>query len=278
MFYSMRVQKIILSLFIFFYGCEKKEVRKPLSQAIYLPSPLVDQPLVKLNSKNLNPLELLPLKIDSQEAENYFNDIIHHPWIARQKGLKILNREIVEDIEKYHSAYKILKDQASQAGQQFPNYEEQNFLTVKAYEEIEKKLSLIPFRFQKGYYEVLMLPPGVYKRFYLEDTELGVPIYLDIKGYDFVNKDKEKFIQEMRDWHLSLLEEKESFHPFNGGFLGRGNRNAHFYDPSHGLATKDRGIYFALFPTEEILFVVYLDAPWRQFEKYQDLLKIEQVE
>jgi hypothetical protein len=246
-------------------GCSEQEPPKkqPYGQ-IVVPSPVVDIPLIS----DLNVLERLPLPIDNPEVITFFGDVVRHPWVKRQPGLKELNREMVEDIEKFKSTYKMLAESARQEGKSFPSYEEFNDNVVRDYETLEREMLALPIEFPADHYQVLMLPKNVYKRVYVDDTALGIPFYIDVKVYELSKKD------EVIEWHWKVLKGgKQAFENFKSGFIGRGDRDSDHYDPSHGLATRDRGVFLAFYPVGSKLFVVYSDAPWGDISKHLDLYR-----
>ena len=248
-------------------SCDTQPVPKNVPKGIVVPNPTVNTPLKSPN----NPLEILPLPIDSPQALDYFEDVIHHPWVKRQTEVKVINREMVEDIEKYKSAYKLAKDHAMQSGQRIPSYEELNDILIREYEHLEKEIAKLDLKLPTNKYQVVMLPENTYKRFYIDDTALGIPFYLDVKVHSLFG---EGDIEKIKKWYWNLLKGgRESFKPMGVGFIGHGDRNIEHFDPSHGFAVRDRGIYVSFYRLGNKMFVLYADAPWIDFEKHGDLWK-----
>jgi len=198
---------------------------------------------------------------------------------------------MLDDIEMTLHFHDAMENQRKQSGQ--PSKEFGDDLTM-IITQIDYMQSKIPFSTPENLYSVLNLPdlsaysrnipftPRLVKRLYLGESELGFPLYLDVRRADGASK------EEVIAWHLNLLETgPAAFHKVKSGekkdkmdeeiYLGRGDYKAES-DPTHGLAREDRAIYLHF---KEVanggesrqgkeLYYLYFDGPHAEFEQHQD--------
>ncbi len=140
--------------------------------------------------------------------------------------------------------------------------------------ELQKPLEKFDLAFPENGYNVISLPETpsyrIIKRTYLGLTPLGSPFFLEVRAYPGARLD------EVRDWYMKLLTSRSDFlkiaqkkYPT---YLGRGDRNRSQYDPSHGFSVEDRGIFVSFIEDDNVLYVLYADAPYETFKKHKEAL------
>lgn len=120
------------------------------------------------------------------------------------------------------------------------------------------------------------LPFHLFQRWILDETPYGTPIYLDVRAFATTQLQE---IAAIKKWHLSLLSSSSwkefPSRPTTTLYIGHGDRNPDHFDPSHGLATQDRGILLFFFSDDAHFYVLITDAPWSLFQKHQqDLMAL----
>ena len=194
-----------------------------------------------------------------------------HPWLLSQPFVQEANLEIKRDLEKIRHL-----------SEQLPNLSEEELTNLM----MTKLLALqatIPFTFPNTFYNVLCIsasegqipaPFCVFKRLYLGETELGLPLYMDVRVYDLDSAKSE----EIMTWHLNALEgnrEELHFSEQRKAFLCRGKQNSHRKDTTHGFAALqgDRGLFLDFYSLDNRLYVCYAEAPLVTFTKYESIFR-----
>ena len=128
----------------------------------------------------------------------------------------------------------------------------------KSEEEVLFLQKELPFQQFSNLYHIKCLPLPtasfeVHKRIHLGDSELGVPIYFDVRVY---NKSKEAVLEEL-------------FASIDGEFVAQKVSEGICYT-GQGIATKERGhgfamadrrrLFFHLIEKNETLFVAFVEA------------------
>jgi len=186
-----------------------------------------------------------------------YEDILDHPWLKQQTGVEEILPAIVEDVRSIQRL-NIPWEQIQ-----------------KKYDELQKEIHTLPVTWPSYWYQVLQIPPAssfrIYRRMLVGENHLGFPIYLDVRVFEL--KDATQ-VAEILDWHFKLLKDEpfQKIDPYPNVFVGRGDHNTLLFNPTHGIASKDRGIFLAYFLKNQKLFVLFLDAPWFDFVIYYDNL------
>jgi len=267
----------LLSLILILNGCESESYAPPPSR------PVLPQPMSEVSQA-----PSIPIDRDSSESKALYSDVVNHPWYFKQPRVKRVTVGIAEDIRSFRTVHKKLNDLRIAKGQPVKTLDEDTEMLIKEVEKVQSMIDTLQLNFPENGYNVFNLPDQsyvttpfpfkLYKRLLLDETLYGMPFTLDVRVFELTDPEKE--IDAIYHWHLNLLENPEECFvrfPSDRGvvLIGRGDRNTRHYDPSHGIATKDRGVYLAFLQSEGKFLVLYADAPWKTFKEHrEDLLKI----
>ncbi|MCH9608992.1 MAG: hypothetical protein S4CHLAM45_02670 [Chlamydiales bacterium] len=172
-----------------------------------------------------------------------------HPWIAKQKVGAYLP-EMERDIE-------LLEAFCDKRGEDITPL----LITMLTALQAE-----IPFLFPENLYNVLCITDvqnrcpfdyRVYKRLYLGDTDLNMPMYLDVRVFDVKKEDVSAVIQ----WHATLLN--GAVERLGEGVLVKGGYTE--IDYSHGFAPQ-RALFLLPHYQEGKLYLLYSDVPLEHCE------------
>lgn len=175
-----------------------------------------------------------------------------HPWIAMQQLGEVVP-EMVRDMQLVEEFCLAQKEDMTPILMQ-------TLLALQAE---------VPFHFPHQLYNVLCItetpkkkhfPYQVYKRVYFGDTQLGMPMYFDVRVFDTTASQAEKIVQ----WHFQSINGQ--FQPFQEGFFGCGTY--HDEDLTHGFAPS-RAVYLVPHFERGRLYVLFADVPI----EYADQLK-----
>lgn len=194
-----------------------------------------------------------------------------HPWVAMQPFVNGEALELVRDLEKIRHLSK-----------QIPHLSEEE-LTALMMQKLLILQSGIPFTFPETLYNVLcisepqeesLIPYHVVKRLYLGESDLGFPVYLDVRCYDVDPGQGSR----LKEWLVQTVEGNTEELVSSGGknaYLCRGKRNTSRRDPTHGFSAlqKERGLFVQFFEQGSKLYVCYAEAPWTTFAKYEPLFR-----
>ncbi len=192
--------------------------------------------------------------------------LLAHPWVKSQP-LKAVNPEMARDLAELN-AY---------SAQLFLSNPELTRDVIEAV-FIDRLTALqkdLPFSFPGELYNVLCIretpmeslqPPHpfhVYKRLYLGESEIGFPVYLDVRVFE-VARDE---IQSVVTWHLERLEgeavchfdQRDKKRYTSQGFLS--GEQAHGWGKDLG----ERGLFADFIYRDEKLYVLYCEAPLESF-------------
>lgn len=284
-FFAKSVYKLTsVCILLLASGCESSSTSNDQSRP-ELPKP---ETLTSLQDPK-SPEAKLPIPRDSQDAIQYFSDVLNHPWIKEQPRVKNLNQVMVDDIRSIQALNSYLNHHRHESGIEPIPFELESEKIIQTIHRLQSPLTQLPFTFPEEYYSILNIPdasPGIkstlmpydiYKRIYLGDNALGLPFYLDVRVFSIGPEDERQYhVDSILHWHLGLLEGGvKAFQriPKKQGVLliGKGIRNLEHFDNSHGFAVDERGVLLAFFAQENILYVLYADAPWVTFSQHKDL-------
>ncbi len=180
-----------------------------------------------------------------------------HPWIATQAGAKIVP-EMVRDLEKV---------EAYTADQK----EESLSILIRTLLALQAE---VPFHFPDELYNVLYITEQphkkgypihrIIKRVYFGDTDLGMPMYLDVRVFDVDQSE----ISSIIETHFKSIDGE--FAPCGEGFIGKGIYANE--DSSHGFA-KERAVFIYPHIAGERLFLMYSDVPVENETALRDVAK-----
>lgn len=239
-----------------------------------------NEQLSKAVHEVLDPCTLLPVEKTSAVALKYFGDILNHPWIAMQTEVKEISMEMIRDLSLLKEVSSFVMEQAENEGKEVPSEEVIVSVLIPMLQELQVAL---PLDVPKNYYSVLCIPEMlqkeeapypyyVYKRIYLDENDLGLPFYLDVRVFDHTQEDD---LERILDWHCSYYDETQTVFQSTGSekavtFLGHGYPKKNLRSLSQGFTSmqKDRGIFICATAKEDHIYVAFAEAPWSTFEKH----------
>ncbi len=232
--------------------------------------------------------------INDSDTNNKYKHILEHPWVKLQTGLTHVTHAMVDDITSLSEGHDELNKYRAKAGLPTTSFEDESRSLIATIQEIQATLDPLNLQFPHDRYSVLnipetapelystLLPFQVYKRVEMGETELGIPVFLDVRVFDISQQQsaeaKQEAIQSIIDWHAKLLRNSaQHFKAYAASdalvLIGRGDRDRSHFDGGHGFATKDRGVLLAFLTDGKHLFVLDLDAPWKDVEGQEKAFK-----
>lgn len=217
-----------------------------------------------------DPLTLLPVNRESHSAHQFFEPLLSHPWIQMQPAVNQLNIEMIRDLCALEEFCERLGKEEGLSPKQI---EEMAICTlIKLQEEI-------PFKFPESLYNVIFItespeytvkPPGlfhVYKRLYLDDSEMGIPFYLDVRVF----QSEKVSLDEVINWHLQILDgEPEVLYQSDNRIVFK-KMGCRERETAHGFARGKRGLYADFLQSGDKLYVLYAETSLKTFYKNETL-------
>lgn len=232
-------------------------------------------------------LSLLPLLVSCQSSEHAeisedsrpelphaavetpSDSLLNHPWLCLQPEVRNLDDVIRGDLESMDRVCQVLASRGVDRQ-----------AVVERVTALQGSLLGLGLEYPKVWYSVLHLPSAsslpyatpaefqVYKRVYVDRTDLGMPIFLDLRVFSL---SENVAIQDIVAWHKQLL---------SGNFVsttrgewqlieGKGAYSRVICDPSHGFSTAERGVFCAYRQKGERLYVLFFDAPLSIYELHR---------
>ncbi|MDP1835015.1 MAG: hypothetical protein Q8K75_03705 [Chlamydiales bacterium] len=230
--------------------------------------------------------ELL-VALHTDDAKKDYSDVLSHPWVQQQKGLTHVSKAMVEDIRSLRDASEAINKYRAKSGMSPVSFDDENKHIITAIEAIQEPLTSLNLKFPSDRYSVLNIPPvspdlyktplpfQVYKRVELGETDLGTPLYMDVRVFDISSLKgaiaKNAAIDAVIDWHVHLLQKgEEKFRILKGkdvlALTGEGDRDTSHFDGGHGFAANDRAVFLAFLTDGDRLYVFHADGPRKNLE------------
>ncbi|GEM_PF-2112444 len=113
------------------------------------------------------------------------------------------------------------------------------------------------------------LPYRIVARYLVDETETGMPFFLEIRDYGPLTQPQKK---ALASWLKSTLTPSllEVSHPRFTLFQGTGDHQLSLYNPSHGLSPQNRALFAALYSDQEGTLLLFADAPAPLFKKHSE--------
>lgn len=234
----------------------------------------------------------LPIPRFKPEAEKLYPDVLNHPWLLLQPHVENLSHTMIQDIRSLQDAYEQVNLLRKERGMPTPSFNEDTAAMIRAIQKLQKPIDKLALSWPSGYYSVLNIPSTppsiqgiprpfqIYKRLLIDEIDAGFPVFLDLRVFDLESEGEES-LQNSRaldliNWHLSLFKDSSSFTKHVSEdcivFVGHSAHNEDVYNPSHGFATKDRGVFLSFLMREDHLYTLFLDAPSSILDKHLESL------
>ncbi len=218
-------------------------------------------------------LRLLPAKKGASEVTEKVRPIVpapilSHPWLDTQPNVMRPNLEMMRDLSLLSEICDSLHSELT--------HEQIETSLIQTLTALQAQ---IPFTLPQELYSVLCIseplldtikPPvpfQVYKRLYLGETVIGFPFYLDVRVFELDRCGSEELIA----WHLETLDGEPSclYQSDNRAiYTSSGERTR---ATAHGFATGKRGLFFECLEHKGRLFVLYAEAPIKNFKEHESL-------
>lgn len=236
-------------------------------------------------NKSYPPLPSPVVYVIPEQEQSYFS----HPWLRTQPNVKSLSSVIKNDLDSMNAVHILLNKQRQIKGLEQKSTDADAQAMTDILLTLQKPLKDLPIHFPSGFYSLLNLPETpqiewntpfsfqILKRVHLGETELALPFYVDVHVFDSPLENDPESIQRIRDWYFNLLSAgASSFQKLPvvhvQAWVGKGFRSAHYQQFSHGFATQERKLLFALIPREGRIYVIFAEGSLKAFEEHQELL------
>ena len=277
-----------ICLCLLLVGCGEE----PLEEKRY--GPLLPDAVVSSPEFNVAPDG--PVSLHDTEIQQQYADVLEHPWIKQQEGLRSLTPLMVEDIRSLRRLHTTMNQRRSEINLPTTTWEQESAFLTSTMNEIQKTLEPLALAFPPQSYSVLNIPSPspqvystplpfeIYRREVFGQSDLGLPIFLDARVFDLRALENESAqdaaAHAILRWHMDVLRSGEkAFQKMHSDdslvLLGHGQRDEEHFSAGHGFASQGRGVYLAFFREGGRLIVLHLDAPWEKIkDRRQDFLRV----
>lgn len=249
------------------------------------------------NGKNDTPKGQAPSTNTGFELPQMTDAVVHldddplwkHPWLKRQPHVTEMSPVIQNDLHGIDSMCRQVAKQREAAGFPPGSIEEDLATILKQVDQLQRPLKALHLKPDRSWYSVLSLPDTpqsqyptpvgfhIHQRLHVDNTDLGFPVFLDLRVFQLDQAPFHERVDTIVTWHKDLLDNPDnSFRNYEISdwkvLVGRGDHNTDHFNPTHGIASDNRGIFLAYKRIDDKLYLLYMDAPREIFDKHQTKL------